>query len=251
MIDSEDPSVQSTESGEERKPGLGDQISVVMITMNEEKAVGKVIADILASVPGAEILIIDSSRDATPRIAEELGARVIRQFPPQGYGRAMDLALRSFDRPVGVTLDCDDTYPVDRIAPMARMVIEEGWDLVDGSRLARKPEAMPWVNYLANSGFALVASVLFGHRFTDLHSGMRAYRKGLVERLGCDPSGAALPVDLLLRSFRLGFRVTSVFIPYRERIGTSTMRPLQSAFWTAKRILGARFSPVRSAPPRG
>jgi hypothetical protein len=33
-----------------------------------------------------------------------------------------------------------------------------------------------------------------------------------------------------------------VFIPYRERIGQSTMRPLESARWTAKRILGARFT---------
>ena len=154
----------------------------------------------------------------------------------------MDMALRSFSRPVGVTLDCDDTYPVDRIEPLARMVLEGGYDLVDGSRLERKPEAMPWINYLANWGFALVASILFGRRLTDLHSGMRAYRKGLVETLGYDPAGAALPVDLLLRAIRKGCRVASVFIPYRERIGRSTMRPLESAGWTARRILAARFA---------
>ena len=220
----------------------GAEISVVMITMNEAEAVGKVIADIRAALPGAEILIVDSSRDETPDIAARLGARVVRQFPPQGYGRAMDLALRSFSRPVAVTLDCDDTYPVDRIEPLARMVLEGGYDLVDGSRLERKPEAMPWINYLANWGFALIASILFGRRLTDLHSGMRAYRKGLVETLGYDPDGAALPVDLLLRAIRKGCRVTSVFIPYRERIGQSTMRPLDSAKWTARRILGARFT---------
>jgi glycosyltransferase involved in cell wall biosynthesis len=214
----------------------------VMITKNEENAVGTVIADIRAIVPCAEILIVDSSRDATPDIATALGAKVIRQYPPQGYGRAMDLALRSFTRPVAVTLDCDDTYPVDRIEPLARLVLDGGYDVVDGSRLEHKPDAMPWLNYLANWGFALLASILFGRRLTDLHSGMRAYRKGLVETLGYDPDGAALPVDLLLRSIRKGCRVTSVFIPYRERIGRSTMRPLESARWTAKRILGARFT---------
>jgi Glycosyl transferase family 2 len=100
-------------------------ISIVMITMNEEKAVGKVIGDIQRLLPAAEIVIVDSSRDATPEIAAALGATVIRQFPPKGYGRAMDL---------------------------------------------------------------------------------------------------------------------SIFIPYRERIGQSTMQPMRSAYWTAKRILGARFS---------
>jgi glycosyltransferase involved in cell wall biosynthesis len=106
-------------------PGApGADISVVMITMNEEKAVGKVIGDIQRLLPAAEIVTVDSSRDATPEIAAALGATVIRQFPPQGYGRAMDLALRSYTRPVAVTMDCDDTYPVDFIEPMARMVLD-------------------------------------------------------------------------------------------------------------------------------
>ena len=58
--------------------------SVVMITMNEEKAVGKVIGEIRSVLPEAEILLVDSSRDRTAEVAEALGARVIRQFPPQG-----------------------------------------------------------------------------------------------------------------------------------------------------------------------
>ena len=233
----------SIDSFKAKSPTLhGADVSVVMITMNEEGAVAKVIGDIQAVLPGAEIVIVDSSRDKTPEIAAALGATVIRQFPPQGYGRAMDLALRSFTRRVAVTMDCDDTYPVDFIAPMARMVLDEGYDLVDGSRLERRPPAMPWINYFANWGFALAASALFARRLTDLHSGMRAYRRGLIADLGCDPSGPALPVDLILRTVRKGYRVKSIFIPYRERIGQSTMRPMQSAYWTAKRILGARFS---------
>src|SRR5260221_9159092 len=100
----------------------------------------------------------------------------------------MDLALRSFDRPVAVTLDCDDTFPVDRIEPLARMVLDGGFDLVDGSRLERKPGAMPWANYLANWGFALLASILFGRRLTDLHSGMPARSQGRgATRGSCTP----------------------------------------------------------------
>jgi len=60
--------------------------------------------------------------------------------------------------------------------------------------------------------------------------------------LGCDATGPALPVDLILRTVHKGYKVESIFIPYRERIGQSTMQPMRSAYWTAKRILGARFS---------
>jgi len=217
-------------------------LTVAMITRNEEKAIGKVIADLQRIVPGAEILVVDSSSDATPEIAERLGARVIRQFPPQGYGPAMDKALRSGVGKVVVTLDCDDTYPADQIPNFARMVLEEGYDLVDGSRLKTKPEAMPWINYLANFGFAAIASVLFFRRLTDLHSGMRAYRKSMIDELQYQAKGAALPVELLLQPIKMKKRVAVVFIDYRERIGSSTMVPLQSAWWTLKRILGVRFS---------
>jgi len=221
---------------------FGARTTVAMITMNEAEAVAKVIGDIRRAVPSAEILIVDSSDDRTPEIARSLGARVIRQFPPEGYGPAMDMALRSSAGEVVVTLDCDDTYPVERIEGMAALVLEEGYDLVDGSRLARKPAAMPWLNFLANWGFALIASVVFLRRIDDLHSGMRAYRKTLIEGLSYDKKGAALPVELLLRPLREGRKIKVVHIPYRPRIGKSTMRPLESAWWTLKRIWRSRFA---------
>jgi glycosyltransferase involved in cell wall biosynthesis len=219
-----------------------DNLTVAMITRNEEKAIAKVIGDIRRYVPDADVLVVDSSGDRTAEIARDLGARVIKQFPPRGYGPAMDTALRSATGKVVVTLDCDDTYPAEMIPELARLVLEEGYDVVDGSRLRSKPAAMPWLNYLANYGFALFASVLFLQRVTDLHSGMRAYRRQLIDELRYQVNGAALPVELLLRPLKMGKRLKVLFIEYRERIGQTTMRPLQSAWWTLKRILLVRFS---------
>ena len=151
-----------------------EKLTVAMITKNEATAVATVIADIKRSVPEAEILIVDSSRDQTAEIAESLGARVIKQFPPRGYGPAMDRALREGTGEVVVTLDCDNTYPAHEIPRLARLVLDDGYDVVDGSRLNGKPRAMPWLNYLANAAFATMASIMFFRRLSDLHSGMRA-----------------------------------------------------------------------------
>jgi glycosyltransferase involved in cell wall biosynthesis len=215
--------------------------TVAMITRNEEGAVAQVVRDIRAAVPDAEILIVDSSTDRTVEVAESLGVRIVRQFPPKGYGPAMDLALRSGSGDVVVTMDCDGTYPADQIPRVVELVEKEGFDVVDCSRLRSKPAAMPWVNYFANFGFALLASLLFMRRITDLHSGMRGYRKKLIEKVACDPSGPALPVELLLRPLALGYKVGTVFIDYKMRVGESTMDPLPSALWTLKRILRVRF----------
>lgn len=230
-------------------PSPSLELSVVMITMNEEKAVAVVIDQIKAAAPGAEIVIVDSSKDRTAEIAQDLGARVIKQFPPRGYGRAMELALRSAQGRVVVTLDCDNTYPAGVIPELAREVLEGRSDLVDASRLKTKPEAMPWLNYAANVGFAWLASILFVRHLTDLHSGMRAYRKTMIDELTFDASGPALPVDLLLLPIKRGYKVGTRFIDYHERIGQSTMQPLPSAWWTLKRILLTRFTNLDRARP--
>ncbi len=112
-----------------------------MITLNEEAAVGKVIDEIRAALgtADAEILVVDSSSDRTPAIAEEKGARVVRQFPPRGYGRAMMRALEEARGDVVVTLDCDDTYPAGRILEIAETVLSGKADLVNASRLEEAP----------------------------------------------------------------------------------------------------------------
>lgn len=219
---------------------IGTRVSVAMITMNEEGSVANVIKAIQAVIPGAEILIVDSSKDKTPVIAEAMGAKVIRQFPPRGYGPAMERALREGTREVVVTLDCDDTYPVEKIPELASLILLNSYDLVDASRLKNKPQAMPWLNYFANVFFAWIATLLFFRKFTDLHSGMRAYRKSMIDELQFEAEGDALPVELLLKPIRLGYKVHSIFIDYRERIGESKMQPLSSAWWTLKRIVKVR-----------
>jgi glycosyltransferase involved in cell wall biosynthesis len=219
-------------------------ISVAMITMNEENAVEPVIKDIRASLVGRdhEIVIVDSSRDRTPEIAESLGAHVIRQFPPQGYGRAMGRVLKESHGEVIVTLDCDGTYPASAIPRIADMVLKGECDLVNASRLEKRPASMPWPNYLANWLFAVTGRLLLGVKSTDLHSGMRAYSREIVERVEVDPNGPALPVDLLLKPALAGFRIREIFIPYAERIGVTTLHRFSSTLWTFRRILRLAFS---------
>ncbi|MBY0508149.1 MAG: glycosyltransferase family 2 protein [Bryobacteraceae bacterium] len=227
-------------------------ITVAMITLNEQEAVGKVIAEIQAATAGhdVEILVVDSSKDRTPEIAAAAGARVVRQFPPQGYGRAMARALSEGRGEVVVTLDCDDTYPADRIPELAGMVLSGQYDLVNASRLEGKPASMPLANYLANWLFALVSWILLGIKTTDVHSGMRAYRRSMLDKVTFDPSGPALPVELMLKPALAGYRLAEVFIPYRDRIGVTTLGRWESTLWTFRRIF--RLFWIRwQGPPAG
>ena len=229
---------------------MSHTISVAMITMNEERAVARVIEDIRKALGPRpyEIVIVDSSRDTTPIIAASFGVRVIRQFPPKGYGRAMGRVLAECIGDVVVTLDCDGTYPAAEIPVLAEMVLSGQYDLVNASRLEHRPASMPLANYLANRLFAFCAWLLVGVKSTDLHSGMRAYSHRLIRQVDVDPNGPALPVELLLKPALQGFRIHEVFIPYGERIGETTLQRWSSTLWTFRRIFRLAFSRLKIAP---
>ncbi len=219
-------------------------LTIGMISMDEEEAIKKVLPDIKNSLKDYkgkwEILMIDSSKDNTPKIAEKLGARVIRQFPPKGYGNAMKKLLKESSGKIIVTLDCDGTYPVENILKAVNY-LEKGYDVVGANRIAKKSKNMPLQNYLANKIFNLLSSILFMKKIKEVHTGMRAYRKEMINSIDFDPSYAALPVDLILVPLKKGFKCYEFDIEYMPRLGETTLTKFNGTTATFKRIFKTRF----------
>jgi len=214
---------ESTADGD--RPLEFDDVSVVMGTYNEAAAIGTVLEDVDRVTDGrAEVVCVDGSTDRTPEIAREHGARVIEQ-EPRGYGVAVERALRAADRPVVVTTDCDDTYPMERL-PWLLELVNDGADVVSCDRLSGGAEAMPPLNRLGNHLFALGASALIGARVHDVTTGMRAYRRTVIESIDWTEN-TGLSAELLLRPAMRGYDVRETPIDYRERAGETTLDPLK------------------------
>jgi len=210
-------------------------VSVVMGTYNEEAAIGTVLEDIERVTDGkAEVVCVDGSADRTPEIAREHGAEVIEQ-EPQGYGVAVREAILAPDRPVVVTTDCDDTYPMEQL-PEFLDAINSGYDVVSGDRLYHGADAMPAFNRLGNHAFALAASLLMGRRVHDTTTGMRAYRREVVESIGWTEN-TGLSAELLIRPAMRGYEVRELPIEYRERAGDSKLDPIQGGLEIAASIV--------------
>src|SRR5580700_1198888 len=197
-------------------------VAVVMITRDEEGAIAKVVDDAHAALPGCEVIVVDGSSDRTPVIASEHGARVIRE-PIGGPAAALLCALRSSSRPIVATIDADDTYPAEAFPELVRRV-RAGDDIAGTNRLGlRPPKAMPVSNWIANIAFNLIASVHARRLLRDVHSGQRCYRRELLDHFDWDTTGRAFPVDLLLWPAIAGARISEMPIPYRDRIGETTL----------------------------
>jgi glycosyltransferase involved in cell wall biosynthesis len=212
-----------------------DDVAVVMGTYNEEEAIGGVLADIERVTDGrAEVVCVDGSSDRTPEIARGMGARVVEQ-EPRGYGVAVREAVLTPDRPVVVTTDCDDTYPMERLPDFLDR-INEGNDVVSGDRITPGAETMPALNRLGNRAFAALASLLLGRRLHDVTTGMRAYRRDLLHRIEWTEN-TGLSAELLMRPVARGYRVTELPISYDERAGETKLDPFRGGSAIAKSIL--------------
>jgi glycosyltransferase involved in cell wall biosynthesis len=212
-----------------------DDLAVVMGTYNEEAAIGTVLDDIDEITDGrAEVVCVDGSSDRTPEIAREHGATVIEQ-EPQGYGVAVREAILTPDRPVIVTTDCDDTYPMERL-PDFLDEINDGADVVSGDRLYYGADEMPGLNKIGNELFALLASVLMGERVHDTTTGMRAYRREVVQKIRWTEN-TGLSAELLMRPVMRGYDVRERPISYDERKGETKLDPFSGGIEIATSIV--------------
>ena len=230
-----EPTVDADDTVETTDEFTFDDLSVVMGTYNEEAAIATVLEDIERVTDGkAEVVCVDGSSDRTPEIAREHGARVIEQ-EPQGYGVAVSAAISAPDRPVVVTTDCDDTYPMEQL-PEFLAAINDGADVVSGDRLYHGAEPMPAFNRFGNQAFAAVASVLMGERVHDTTTGMRAYRKEVIESIEWTEN-TGLSAELLIRPLMRGYEIREAPISYAERAGETKLDPIQGGAEIAKSIV--------------
>ncbi|MFH1782716.1 MAG: glycosyltransferase family 2 protein [Candidatus Omnitrophota bacterium] len=216
------------------------KVSVVMPTFNEEKAIGKVIEDIRTYTKGyeTEIVIVDSSSDSTVDIAKRMGVKVLAQ-KPQGHGIALRTAIKEAKNDIIITADCDNTYPMSFIPKLVELSGE--YDLVSCNRLNKElKKEMPFMNRLANMGFAFLVRLLYGINVHDVSTGMFCIRKNLKESINWE-TNYSLPCEIIVRTNLGKFKHKEIDIPYKIRIGEVKLQKLRSGIAYLKCIFNYRF----------
>lgn len=199
------------------------EVYIILPALNEEETIGQVIDEIPResmeqSGYKVEFLVIDNrSTDRTKEIAEEKGAKVIVE-PVRGKGRAVRKAFESVSGEFIFMLDADYTYPASHIPEMLK-VLEEGYDVVLGSRLKGQMEkrAMTRLNLVGNHLLALLANILYGTKISDLCTRCWGLRKEVVKELKLDAIGFELEANMFAEIAKRGYRIGEVPLGYRRR----------------------------------
>lgn len=235
-------------------------LSVVIPAYNEEDGIAEIAQRVLkikddlvrVGVENLELLVVDDgSRDRTAQIASEIeGVRMIRHEKNKGYGGALKTGFSMAQGELIGFLDADGTYPPECF-PELCLAVFNGSDLVIGSRMAGAESKMPITRRVGNYFFANLLSLVGRTKVSDSASGMRVFKREILEQLYPLPDGLNLTPVMSTRAIHEGIPMAEVPIPYSERLGRSKLSVvrdgkvfLESILWTALaynpvRILGA------------
>jgi len=231
-------------------------LSIVIPAYNEEHGIREIIQRVLSTrhdlnkmnIELIEVLVIDDgSVDRTATIVQESQDIVlISHNNNRGYGAALKSGFAHAHGDLIGFLDADGTYPPEYF-PNLCQEFASGADLVIGSRMAGRSSQMPAARKVGNKFFAWLLSRLGWERVTDSASGMRVFRREILNRLLPLPDGLNLTPVMSTRAIHEGLRTIEVPIPYDERQGHSKLNVIKDGFLFLQSIIWTVFAynPVR------
>lgn len=196
-----------------------DKIAVLIPCYNEEKTIGKVVADFKAALPEAVIYVYNNnSTDNTAAIAKEAGA-VVRDEYMQGKGNVIRRMFRDIDAQCYIMADGDDTYPADNAMEMCELVLNKNVDMVVGDRLS-STYFTENKRAFHNFGNALVRksiNVLFNNNIKDIMTGYRAFSYEFVKTFPVLSKGFEIETEMSIHAVDKNMYIENVIINYRDR----------------------------------
>ncbi len=224
-------------------------LSVVIPAYNEEAGIADIVERVLnvqlalADMGvGLELIVVDDgSSDRTAEIMQKQypNVRLVQHNPNRGYGAALKTGFCTAIGDILGFLDADGTYPPESFPDMC-LEIQNGADVVVGSRRSGAASDMPFVRRVGNFIWSSLVSLLSHHRVMDPASGMRVFRREALTHLYPLPDGLNFTPVMSTRTVHEGLKLVEIPMPYMEREGSSKlnvvkdgMRFLRTIVWTS------------------
>jgi glycosyltransferase involved in cell wall biosynthesis len=202
------------------------QVSVLIPAYNEEKTLATVVGKVLALGGFSKELVIvdDGSSDGTAQIGEDFAnqepcVRFFRLPSNQGKTAAIRHALAQATGEVIIIQDADLEYDPAEIPDLIGPILHGQADVVYGSRfmVRRAARVLYFYHYLANRSLTFLSNVLTNRNMTDIETGYKAFRAGVIKPLRLTSKGFGMEVEITALICKTRARTYEVPISYYGR----------------------------------
>ena len=201
------------------------------------------------------IVVADNaSTDATLSVARVLEDRfgdvAPLHLPQKGRGRALRKAWLESDADAMCYMDVDLSTDLAALLPLAKAVLEDGYDVATGSRMTRGSRIQRSLRRETTSrGFIFLIKVLFVSKLSDTQCGFKAISRQAARELlpQVENEEWFFDTELLLLAEKGGYRVREVPVHWIEDLD-SRVNVLKTVLEDLRGLLRMRF---RRIPKRG
>jgi glycosyltransferase involved in cell wall biosynthesis len=189
-------------------------VAVVIPAYQAAATIRDVISRTQATVPSAQIIVVDDGSSDGTGDAGRAGTTLITHPRNRGKGAALRSGIREATArgaSVVVTIDADAQHPPEEIPRLLQPILEGRSDLVLGAR--KRDRLMPMSRRFTNWLSAMLASRIGGQPVRDAQTGFRAFTREVAERVQPAGDRYEYEANFLLDALRAGFRVVSVDVP--------------------------------------
>ena len=221
------------------------RIAIVLPAYNAEKTLEQTYNEIPFDIVDDVILVDDNSKDNTIEKARQLGINhIIKHEVNKGYGgnqkSCYDIAL-SHGASIVIMLHPDYQYDPKLIKYFVEFIDDGYFDVMLGSRIRSRKEAilggMPHYKYYANRFLSFIENLATGMALSEWHTGMRAYRKEVLESINYNKFSDDFVFDtqVLFEIIKKGYRIGDIPVPvryFKEASSINLARSINYGFLT-------------------
>lgn len=167
----------------------GKKIAVILPAYNAARTLEKTVADIPREIVDDIILVDDCSHDETVKIAEKINLYYVVHDKNLGYGGNQKTCYKeALERGADIVVMLHPDYQYDpRLIPALIALVAYGdYDMSIASRILNGKcikNGMPLYKYIANRFLTLIQNIVIREKFSEYHSGYRAFSAPLLRAL--------------------------------------------------------------------
>ncbi|HAK57155.1 MAG: glycosyltransferase [Vicinamibacterales bacterium] len=227
----------------------GATLSVVVPVYNERFYVVELLTRLLAVRPlgiaRLEVIVVDDgSTDGTTALAHEVAARhegqiqVVATSGHAGKGAAVRAGVDAATGDLIVIQDADLEYDPRDLTALVRPFLEDGADVVYGSRVAPtgRRRSVSFRQTVGNRVLTLLSNLCTNLDLTDVETGYKMFRASLLKATPIRSNDFAMEIELTAKVAKRGWRVFEVPVSYCAR---TRREGKKIGWWDSARAVGA------------